>query len=96
MQGLYARHAIRSNERGIMKRLKHISNVYNSWRDADPALEGILPRNSGVAFEDQDCRSYTLHVAKEGLTEVELKLKGLMGIESTFTAPRSIFREHIL
>ena len=79
-----------------MKRLKHISNVYNSWRDADPALEGILPRNSGVAFEDQDCRSYTLHVAKEGLTEVELKLKGLMGIESTFIAPRSIFREHIL
>lgn len=79
-----------------MKRLKHISNVYNSWRDADPALEGILPRNSGVAFEDQDCRSYTLHVVKEGPAEVELKLKGLMGIESTFTAPRSIFREHIL
>ena len=79
-----------------MKRLKHISNVYNSWRDANPALEGIPPRNSGVAFEDQDCRSYTLHVAKEGLTEVELKLKGLTGIESTFTAPRSIFHEHIL
>ena len=79
-----------------MKRLKHISDVYNSWRDADPALEGILPRNSGVAFEDQDCRSYTLHVAKEGLTEVELKLRGLMGIESTFTAPRSIFRTCIL
>ena len=79
-----------------MKRLKHISNVYSSWRDADPALEGILPRNSGVAFEDQDCRSYTLHVAKEGLTEVELKLRGLMGIESTFTDPRSIFRTCIL
>lgn len=79
-----------------MKRLKHISNVYNPWRDADPALEEILPRNSDAAFEDQDCRSYTLHVAKEGLTEVELKLKGLMGIESTFIAPRSIFRERIL
>ena len=79
-----------------MKRLKHISDVYNSWRDADPALEGILSRNSGVAFEDQDCRSYTLHVAKEGLTEVELKLRGLMGIESTFTDPRSIFRTCIL
>ena len=79
-----------------MKRLKHISDVYNSWRDADPALEGILPRNSDVVLEDQDCRSYTLRIAKEGLTEVELKLKGLMGIESTFTAPRSIFREHIL
>lgn len=79
-----------------MKRLKHISNVYNSWRDADPALEGILLRNSGVAFEDQDYRSYTLHVAKEGLTEVELKLKGLMGIESTFTDPQSVFRTRIL
>lgn len=79
-----------------MKRLKHISNVYNPWRDTDPALEGILPRNSDVVLEDPDCRSYTLHVAKEGLTEVELKLKGLMGIESTFIAPRSIFHEHIL
>ena len=79
-----------------MKRLKHISNVYSSWRDADPALEGILPRNSSVAFEDQTCRSYTLRVAKEGLTEVELKLKGLMGIESTFTDPQSIFRTRIL
>ena len=79
-----------------MKRLKHISNVYSSWRDADPAPEEILPRNSDVVLEDQDCRSYTLCVTKEGLTEVELKLKGLMGIESTFTAPRSIFREHIL
>lgn len=79
-----------------MKRLKHISNVYNSWRNADSAPEEILPRNSDVVLEDQDCRSYTLRIAKEGLTEVELKLKGLMGIESTFVAPRSIFREHIL
>ena len=52
--------------------------------------------NLASRFEGQGCRSYTLRVTKEGLTEVELKLKGLMGIESTFTAPRSIFREHIL
>ncbi len=79
-----------------MKHLKHISNVYSPRRNVDSAPEEILPRNSDVALEDQDCRSYTLRVAKEGLTEVELKLKGLMRIESTFTAPRSIFREHIL
>lgn len=79
-----------------MKYLKHISNAYSPQREAGSAPEGILPRNSDVAFEGQDCRSYTLRVAKEGLAEVELKLKGLMGIESTFTAPRSIFRERIL
>lgn len=79
-----------------MKCLKHISDVYSPWGDADSAPEEILPRNSDVVLEDQDCRSYTLRIAKEGLTEVELKLKGLMGIESTFTAPRSIFHEHIL
>ena len=79
-----------------MKCLKHISDVYNSWRDADPALEGILPRNSGVVLEDQGCRSYTLHVVKEGLTEVELQLEGLMGIEVTYTAPQSLFHTHIL
>ena len=79
-----------------MKHLKHISDAYSPRRGAGSAPEEILSRNSDVVLEDQDCRSYTLRIAKEGLTEVELKLKGLMGIESTFTAPRSIFREHIL
>ena len=78
-----------------MKRLKHISDVYSPWGDADSAPEEILPRNSDVVLEDQDCRSYTLHVVKEGLTEVELKLKGPMGIEVTWTAPRSIFHMHL-
>ena len=74
-----------------MKHLKSISDVYIPWRDVDPVLEKTLPRNSDGIPEDQDCRSCTLHVVKEGLTEVELKLKGLMGIEVTWTAPRSIF-----
>ena len=67
-----------------MKRLKHTSDVSSPWRNVD------------TVFEDHSCRSYTLHIVKEGPTEVELKLNGLMGIESTFTAPRSIFCMHIL
>lgn len=78
-----------------MKHLKSISDVYSLWRDIDPVSEKTLPRNSDVIPEDQDCRSYTFHVVKEGLTEVELKLKGLMGIEVAWTAPRSIFHMHL-
>ena len=78
-----------------MKHLKSISDVCSPWRDTDPVSEKTLPRNSNVIPEDQDCRSYTLHVVKEGLTEVELKLKGLMGIEVAWTAPRSIFHMHL-
>ena len=78
-----------------MKHLKSISDVYIPWRDVDPVLGKTLPRNSDGIPEDQDCRSYTLHVVKEGLTEVELKLKGLMGIEVTWTAPRSIFHMNL-
>lgn len=78
-----------------MKHLKSISDIYIPWRDADPVSEKTLPRNSDGIPEDQDCRSYTLHVVKEGLTEVELKLKGLMGIEVTWTAPRSILHMNL-
>ena len=77
-----------------MKHLKSISDVC-PWRDADPVSEKTPPRNSDAIPEDQDCRSYTLHVVREGLTEVELKLKGFMGIEVTWTAPRSIFHTHL-
>ena len=79
-----------------MKRLKHTSDVSSSWRNTNTVSEEVLPRNFDTVFKDQSCRSYTLHVVKEGLTEVELKLKGLMGIESTFTDPRSIFHTCIL
>lgn len=78
-----------------MERLYTVSDVYSPWRDADLVSEKTLPRNSDGIPEDQDCRSYTLHVVREGLTEVELKLKGPMGIEVTWTAPRSIFRMHL-
>ena len=78
-----------------MKHLKSTSDVYSPWRDADPVSEKPLPRNSDGIPEDQDCRSYTLHIVKEGLTEIELKLKGPMGIEVTWTAPRSIFHVHL-
>ena len=78
-----------------MKHLKSISDVYSPWRDADPVSEKPLPRNSDGISEDQDCRSYTLHIVKEGLTEIELKLKGLMGIEVAWTAPRSIFHMYL-
>lgn len=77
-----------------MKHLKHTSDVYSPWRDIGPAPEEALPRNSDAVLEDQDCRSYTLQVIKEGPTEVELKLGGLAGVGSTFTAPRSIFRTY--
>ena len=78
-----------------MKYLKSISDVHSPWRDVDPVSEKTLPRNSDAIPEDQDCRSYTLHVVKEELTEVELKLKGPIGIEVTWTAPRSIFHMHL-
>ena len=78
-----------------MKHLESISAVCSPWRDVDLVSEKTLPRNSDVIPEDQACRSYTLHVVKEGLTEVELKLKGLMGIEVTWTAPQGIFHMHL-
>ena len=55
----------------------------------------VMTKNSNISLDYQGCRSYTLHVVKEGLTEVELKLKGPMGIEVTWTAPRSIFHMHL-
>ena len=66
-----------------------------SYAAYNKALEEVLPRNSDAVLEDQDCRSYTLQVIKEGLAEVELKLGGLSGVESTFTAPRSTFRTYL-
>ena len=49
-----------------MKHLESISAVCSPWRDADPVSEKILPRNSDGIPEDQDCRSYTPHIVREG------------------------------
>ena len=79
-----------------MEHLKSTSDVYSPWRDVDLVSEKTLPRNSDETPKDQDCRSYTSHIVRKGLTEVELKLKGLMGIEATYTVPQSLFHTHIL
>lgn len=77
-----------------MKHLGNVSDVYSPWRDIDSLPEETLPRNSDTAFEDRVCKSYTLQIVKETITEVELKVTGLMGIEVTYTVPRSSFYMH--
>lgn len=78
-----------------MEHLYTVSDVYSPWRNVDSLPNEAPLRNSDMIPEDQDCKSYTSHVVREGLTEVELKLKGPMGIEVTWTAPRSIFHMHL-
>ena len=95
MQGMYEGYALCPDREEAMKHLKSTSDVYSPWGDADLVSEKTLPRNSDTIPEDQDCRSYTPHVVREGLTEIEFKLKCLMGIEVTYTVPRSIFQRHL-
>lgn len=78
-----------------MERLYTVSDVYSPWRNIDSLPNEAPLRNSDMIPEAQDCRSYTPHVVREGLTEIELKLKGPMGIEVAWTAPRSIFHIHL-
>lgn len=78
-----------------MEHLYNVSDVYSPWRNIDSIPNEAPLRNSDTIPEDQDCKSYTPHVVKEGLTEIEFKLKCLMGIEVTYTASRSIFRMHL-
>lgn len=79
-----------------MERLYTVSDVYSPWRDVDSLPNEAPLRNSDMIPEDQDCKSYTPHVVKAGLTEIEFKLKCLMGIEVTYTVPQSIFQMYIL
>ena len=78
-----------------MEHLYTVSDVYSPWRNVDSLPNEAPLRNSDTIPEDQDCRSYTPRVVREGLTEIELKLKCLMGIEVTYTVPRSIFQRHL-
>ncbi len=78
-----------------MEHLYTVSDVYSPWRNIDPIPNEAPLRNSDTTPEDQNCRSYTPHVVREGLTEIEFKLKCLMGIEVTYTVPQSIFQRHL-
>ena len=78
-----------------MEHLYNVSDVYSPWRNIDPIPNEAPLRNSDMIPEDQNCRSYTPHVVREGLTEIEFKLKCLMGIEVTYTVPQSIFQRHL-
>ena len=78
-----------------MEYLYTVSDVYSPWRNVDSLPNEAPLRNSDTIPEDQNCRSCTPHVVREGLTEIEFKLKCLMGIEVTYTVPRSIFQRHL-
>ena len=78
-----------------MEHLYTVSDVYSPWRNVDSPPNEAPLRNSDRIPEDQNCRSYTPHVVRERLTEIEFKLKCLMGIEVTYTVPRSIFQRHL-
>ena len=78
-----------------MEHLYTVSDVYSPRRNVDSLPNEAPLRNSDRIPEDQNCRSYTLHAVREGLTEIEFKLKCLMGIEVTYTVPQSIFQRHL-
>lgn len=78
-----------------MEHLYTVSDVYSPWRNVDSLPNEAPLRNSDTIPEDQNCRSCTPHVVREGLTEIEFKLKCLMGIEVTYTVPQSIFQRHL-
>ena len=78
-----------------MEHLYTVSDVYSPWRNVDSLPNEAPLRNSDTIPEDQNCRSCTPHVVREGLTEIEFKLKCLMGVEVTYTVPRSIFQRHL-
>ena len=95
MQGLYEGYTVYPDRGGVMEHLYTVSDVYSPWRNVGSLPNEAPLRNSDMIPEDQNCRSCTPHVVREGLTEIEFKLKCLMGIEATWTAPRSIFHMHL-
>ena len=79
-----------------MEHLGNVSDVYSPWRDIDSIPVETLPRNSDILLDSNDCRSYNLYIEEEGLTEVELRVNGLAGIDVYCTAPKNIFHRHII
>ena len=79
-----------------MEHLGNVSDVYSPWRDIDSIPGETLPRNSDMSHDCPDCSSYNLYIEKEGLTEVELRVTGLIGIDGSCTAPKNIFHRHII
>ena len=79
-----------------MEHLGNVSDVYSPWRDIDSIQGETLPRNSDMIPDCHDCRSYNLYIEEEGLTEVELRVTGLIGIDGSYTAPKNIFHRHII
>lgn len=79
-----------------MEHLGNVSDVYSPWRDIDSLPNEVPLRNSDMVPDCPDCRSYNLYIEEEGLTEVELRVNGLAGIDVYCTAPKNIFHRHII
>lgn len=79
-----------------MEHLYNVSDVYSPWRNIDSIPKEDLPRNSDITHDCHDCRSYNLYIEEEGLTEVELRVTGLIGIDGSCTVPKNIFHRHII
>lgn len=79
-----------------MEHLYNVSDAYSPWRNIDSIPNEAPLRNSDMIPDCDNCRSYTACIEKEGLTEVELRVNGLAGIDVYSSAPKSIFHRHIL
>lgn len=79
-----------------MEHLYNVSDVYSPWRNIDSVPNEAPLRNSDMIPDCDDCRSYNLYIEEEGLTEVELRVNGLAGIDVYCTAPKNIFHRHII
>ena len=79
-----------------MEHLGNVSDVYSPWRDIDSIPRESPHGNSDIILDSNDCRSYNLYIEEEGLTEVELRVNGLAGIDVYSTAPKNSFHKHII
>ena len=54
-------------------------------------IDVIVPKNSNVPLDYQDCKSYNIHMVGESTTSIELEIDGLLGFKSAVTVPRHTF-----